>query len=158
MQEGSRAVCLGDVQRAPGISACGVQTVIHFPCIIGKSYFHFLCGHHIPVLRPCYAPSAPHRHFFLLQRPDEQEPGALPLTSVSKDYTPCPLPFWKVARMQQEGCPQSCTISQAKLNGKSSLEVTIFVHALLPQLPLHVSVSALLTVILVQDGHISSMS
>lgn len=144
--------------RGPQRYACGTQTVIHFPCIIDKSYFHFLCGHHLPVLAPRYAPSAPQSHFFLLQRPSEQEPGALPLTSVSKDYAPS-FAFWESSKDAPRRKSSELYHQSAKrLSGKPSCELTIFVHLVFPQLPLNVSVSALLTVILVQDGHISSMS
>lgn len=57
------------------------------------------------------SPSAPDKHFFPLQRPGEQEPGAL--NSVSKGYMLCPWPFQNAARMHQEGSPLSCTISLA---------------------------------------------
>ena len=109
-QKGMCCLFAGWMFRGPQGYLHAGHTCHSFPCITAKSYFQFLCGHHIPVLPPHYAPRRKFSELYLQ--------------------------------------------SAKWLTGKPSCEV----HSLLPQLPLNVSGSALLTVTLVQDGRISSVS
>lgn len=104
-----------NVWRIPRISACRPR--LPFLSHVSLAIPIFTFSINTLQLNTCFivmlhcAPSAPDKHFFPLQRPGEQEPGAL--NSVSKGYMLCPWPFQNAARMHQEGSPLSCTISLA---------------------------------------------
>lgn len=90
--------------------------VVHLPCITDKSYSHFLCGHHIPVLLSHYAPGR--KSFELCHQ------SAKPLKSK---------PFHKVT-------------------------VCLYIHYFNDCHWIYQSVSAVLTVVLVQDRNNTQLS
>lgn len=74
------AVCLpGGCSESPKDTCMRDIPVSHSPCITGKSYFHFLCGHYIPVLPPHYAPrrksSVLHRSVRSMNNPSGRNPS-----------------------------------------------------------------------------------
>lgn len=75
--------------------------VIHFPCITDKSYFHLLCGHHIPVLSSNYAPrrksSVSQPAKWLNGEPPSEATVCLCIHFFHNYYWMCqPVPFWQI--------------------------------------------------------------